>query len=274
MRTSRPVLAVPAAVVLVWALTACGSPATEASAPATQSASATPSAEPTPEFPELTAENFVRTVVDAQAAAGSFDFTMEMTGGVGESMQSSGTVHLGAAGDQAIAMTMTMPGMDPFELRATGGLTYLNLGELTGGKFLALDPDDASNPLAADAASMMGELDPTQELAEHEGSIVSVTRSGAPEQLDGVDVQAYDLVIDPSKLPEQQAELQANVPLGTEVPTTLTYRYWVDASGLARRLTFELMGTKAEMTFTSWGTAAPVTAPAAEEISTDDPFAG
>lgn len=275
MRTSRPVLAVPAAVVLLWTLTACGSPATGSGAPAaTGSAAATPTAEPTPEVPELTAENFVRTVVDAQAAAGSFEFTMTMTGGASESVESSGTVHLGDADARATAMTTTLPGAEPFEIRTTGGLTYLRFGELTGDKFLELDPADTSNPFAADLASMDGELDPTQELAEHEGSVVSVTKSGAPEQLDGVEVQAYDLVIDPSKLPEQLAELEASLPAGAAVPETLTYQYWVDASGLARRLRFEIMGAKAEMTFTSWGTAAPVVAPAADEISTENPFAG
>jgi hypothetical protein len=270
---SRRLLAVPTAVVLLWGLTACGGATPEADSEPTAAPSASATSEVTPEGVELTTANFLESIMAAQIAAGSYDFTMTMTGGVDESLDASGTAHVGTDA-QSFTMTMQLPDSDPVEMRSTGGMTYVKLGELTGGKFLQIDPNDTSNPLAAEFGDILGELDPSKELAEHEGSIAGVTKKGDPEDLDGVQVQEYEVVIDVTKLPEQLAELEKSLPAGTEPPSTLTYSYWVDSENRARRLVFSIMGAHAEMTFTNWGTAAPVVAPSAEEISTDNPFAG
>jgi len=270
----RRALATPALVVLLGALTACGGGSSTDAATATPSAtpSASPTVEATPEPTTLTAADFIRTIVDAQVAAGSYDFTMTM-GSAGESMSMSGSVHLG--GDTpALAMVIEAPDTPAMTVRSVGGMSYVNLGELTGGKFLAIDPADASNPFGAAFAEAMGEVDPTMGLEGQEAAIVSVTPTGEPIEVDGVEAQTYVVVIDPSKLPEELAEMQAQLPPGTEVPATLEYTYVVDADGRAREVSFDILGIQSRTTFTSWGTAAPVDAPTAEEITTEDPFAG
>ena len=274
MSPFRRVIAAPAAAVLLCALTACGGSTSGSDASPTASASATAEESPTPE-PEsttLTAENFIRTIVDAQVAAASYDFVMEMTS-QGQVAGMDGSVHLG--GDApSLSLNMNMPEMPGMSIRSSGGMTYVSLGELTGGKFIEVDPDDTSNPLSAGFADAMKEVDPTMGLAGQEAAIVSVTPVGEPEVVDGVELQTYEVVVDPSKMPEEMAALEADLPPGTEVPATLSYAYQVGDDGLVRKVTFDIMGIQSTMSFTNWGSAAPVQAPTAEEISTENPFAG
>lgn len=274
MSSSRRALATPALVVLLGALTACGGgSSTEAGTPTpSASPSASASVEASPEPTALDAADFIRTIVDAQVAAGSYDFAMTM-GSQGESMSMSGSVHLG--GDTpALSMAIEAPDTPAMTVRSVDGMSYVNLGDLTGGKFLAIDPADESNPFGAAFADAMGEIDPTMGLEGQEAAIVSVTPTGEPTEVDGVQAQTYVVVVDPSKLPEEMAELESQLPPGTEMPETLEYTYVVDAEGRAREVSFDILGIQSRMTFTNWGTAAPVEAPTAEEISTEDPFAG
>ena len=270
MLTPRRLLAAPAAALLALALAACGGSAPEAAPSASPSASPSPS--PEPEGLDLTAENFVATLTEALTAAGSYDFTMSMSAD-GESLVANGSVQT-QDGAQAIAMVMDMPEIGQMEVRLTGGMAYVGLGEITGGKFLQIDPADTSHPLADAFTGMVDEIDPTQGLTGEAQAIVSVTPVGEPEQLDGVEVQAYDLVVDPSKSPEMFAELQSSLPEGVEAPATITYRYWIDADALVRKASFDVLETSGEMTFSNWGNGTPVTAPTADQISTEDPFAG
>lgn len=270
MLTSR-LAAAPAAALLALALAACGGSSTDAEAEAPTSPSA--SVEETPEADglDLTVENFAQVTTDAMTAAGSYDFLMEMDA-AGEAMTMSGSADL--SGDtQSIAVKTDMAGLT-MEVRAHEGMAYVNLGEITGGKFIAIDPTDASNPLADSFSDLAGEVDPTQDILAYEEAMVSVTPTGEPEQLDGVEVQAYDVVIDPTKAPELAADLESSLPLGVEMPETITYTYWLDADALTHRIRFAFLEVSADMRFSSWGSATPVTAPAPEEITTESPFGG
>lgn len=275
MRTSRRLLAVPTAVALLWALTACGGASSEAEPkPSSTEASAVAEETPEEEAVEITSANFLQTIAAAQAEASSYDFTMTTTA-QGQSMQANGSVQIADGGAQSLSMVMNMGDAGQMEVRMTGGLTYMNLGEMTGGKFLQIDPNDASNPLAAGLGDMTGELDPTQGLAGQEAAVTSVTKKGEPETIEGVEATPYEVVIDPSKLPEEQrAGLDEAAAAGIEIPTQFVYTYWIDAENLVRKMAFDLMGSQTEMTFLNWGSGAAVEAPAADQITTESPFAG
>ncbi|MBB2924916.1 hypothetical protein [Cellulomonas cellasea] len=274
MRSSRRLLAVPAAVALLWSLTACSGSTTEASTEPTTKPSASAEATKEAEAVEITQANFLQTIAAAQAEASSYDFTMSTTA-EGQSMAATGSVQVEDGGAQALSMVMELPEMGQMEVRMAGGLTYMNLGEMTGGKFLQIDPADASNPLAAGLGDMTGEIDPTKALAGAEAAVTSVTKKGDAEDVDGVQATPYEVVLDPSKLPEEQrAGLDQAAAAGVAIPTTFVYTYWLDADNLVRKMAFDLMGSKTEMTFSNWGSAAPVTAPTADQITTENPFAG
>lgn len=271
MRSSRRLLALPATVALAWVLAACGgaSPAGEDAAPS-ESVSAPTTAEP--ETVELTAANLLETLTAAQENASSFDFTMSMSA-AGQVIEASGSAAI-TGGTQEFAMTMAIPDMGEMEVRVVDGLVYMNMGEATGGKFLEIDPSDASNPLAASIGDITGDLDPTKGIAGQQAAIVSVTKKGEPAQLDGVEAQPYEVVIDPSKVTGPAADKFAEAEaLGVTLPETFVYTFWVGPDGLLYQVAFDLLGTQTEMTYSNWGDGTAITAPPADQITTEDPFA-
>lgn len=269
MLSRRRAVVVPSLVALLCVLPACSSqPAEVVELP---SLTATPS--PTPEetaAATLTKDDFVRTIVAAYVAVGSYDFTLEL-GPAGSLGTVSGSMHLGDV--PAYDMTMTMDGMD-IRMLAVDGTGYVHLGELTGGKFLAVDPADTSNPFAEAFADSMDQADPSMGLEEHEAAIISVTAVGGPTDVDGVALQEYEVVVDPRLMPERMADLESSMPEGVEVPETLTYTYLVDADGLTHEVTYELYGLEGRMTLSGWGAAAPVTAPTPDQVTTQEQLAG
>ncbi|UZN03099.1 hypothetical protein [Cellulomonas sp. S1-8] len=276
MLSRRHARLAPALVLLLGALTACAGGATaDAGTSPVPLAPAPDAVLASPEVTgpaTLTADDFIRTVVDAQVTAQSYDFTLSLGSG-DELMAMNGSMHLGG-GSPSFAMFVLMPDAPPMTIRSVAGMNYVSLGDVTGGKFLAVDPQDTSHPLTAVFADSMSQVDPTMGLGEQEAAVVSVTPDGGPVDLDGTQVQRYEVVVDPSKMPEKLAQLEAGLPPGMEVPETLTYTYVVDTEGRIQMVTFDVLGIRGRMGFSNWGSGTPVEAPTAEEITTEDPFTG
>ncbi|QGQ18472.1 hypothetical protein GC089_03390 [Cellulomonas sp. JZ18] len=266
MRTPR-LLALPAAVVLATALAACGGGSTTAESTPTTASSPSATPTPTPTVEALTAENAFARLTAAQKATTSYDMHLSMTGPA--AMEMTGSADL-ADGKQNIVAIMSDPEMGPLEVRFVDGVLYLNMGELTGGKFLQLDPNDASNPLGA-AFSGITESLGANDLTGMEQAFTSVTAVGEPEQLDGVEVQKYDIVVDTTKIaPEATQELLAEGL--AQLPPTITYSYWLDAQDLPRKVTYDIAGTTTTMTLTNVNAGTPVTAPTPDQVTTEMPF--
>jgi hypothetical protein len=267
VRVSRRLLAVPAAAVLAWSLTACGGSA-PAAAP---DASGSPSVEQEEAVVEsagfeLTKENLAD-IAAAMLAAKTYDTTMVTDVG-GASMTAKGQARITEAGNE-MTMTLSTAQMPaPIEMRMVGGKTYFNMGETTGGKFWEIDSSDTSNPLAASLSQTTG-TSATESIEEILPALVSVTKSGAPEQIDGVSAQPYDVVVDTSKMGGASAEQYASAAAaGVEVPAQITYTYWVGSDKLPRKLVMDMMGSRIEMMLTNWGGPVTIEAPPADQVTT------
>lgn len=261
----RPLIAVTTAVALTTLLAACGGDPAASEQPVPTKAAAT--ATPTPTVEPLSAENVVARLEAAAAAQASYDVTMEVTGPT--TMSATGSFQA-VDGQENFAMRMNIPGMGDIETVFVGGLLYLKIPALLGDQYLQIDPNDASNPLAAEFAGIGDEVGGSA-VEGLEDAVTSVEKAGAPEQLDGVEVQPYTVVVDTTKLPaDKVAEL---MPEGApSLPPTITYSYWVDADDLLRKVRYELVGLSTTLTMTNFGTAAPVTAPPADQVTTEMPF--
>ena len=201
MRVSRRLLAVPAAVVLAWSLTACGGSAPEAPATPPVSASATQETVVEPAGFALTTEN-LGDMVTAMLAAQTYDTSM-VSDFSGVSMTAEGQARLSDGGSE-MAMSMSSPQMPaPIEMRLVGGQMYVNMGDLTDGLFWQIDATDTSNPLAASIAQSTSQSSAADSLETLVPALVSVEESGPAEQIDGVSTQPYDVVVDTSKLGRQ-----------------------------------------------------------------------
>ncbi|MDF2847223.1 MAG: hypothetical protein K0R97_1205 [Oerskovia sp.] len=267
MRLVRGIAVLSVASVGVLGLAACSS-GTDAPA---SSPSATSEGEKAPakdSSSDLTAENFVQRITDAQLAAGSV--TMATSTSVeGTSMDMTGDIVF-KDDSQNLAMTMTVPDSGEMQIRFVDGVFYMNLGELSQNKFVVIDPADTSNPMASSFEGITEQMDPTASVEALDGAIKSVEKDGDPVDVDGVKAQPYTVVVDTTKLTGSMAE-EADAA-GATLPETLTYQYWIDGDDLMRKVVMDLMGTSMEMTFSNWGEDLQVVAPPAEEISTEPLF--
>jgi len=212
-------------------------------------------------------QNVIGRLSTAQGALTSYDVTMSVSGP--ETMEMTGAADL-AGGKRNVAMALTNPDLGEMEVRLVDGVLYLRLAMLTGDTFLQLDPNDASNELAS-AFAGMGDSIVESGFEGTEEAVVSVTPIGSPETLDGVEVQAYELVMDTTKFSTDAANelLEDGMAM---LPPTITYTYWLDADDIPRKTVYEVAGTTTTLIITNIGSGAPVTAPAPEQITTDMPF--
>lgn len=218
----------------------------------------------------ITTETFVSTVVAAYETAGSYEMRL-LLGRDGALGELSGSVHLGEVRTFDLTMTVLSTRM---RLRAVDGTRYMSVAGLGHGRFLAVDPDDPDDPFAPTFTSMASQADPTMGLAEHAAAVVAVTPVGEPTQVDGVGARTYEVLVDPRRMPQRMAALEAMMPPGQEVPATIAYTCVVDADGLLREMSYELLQAGCRVTVANPGAAAPVVAPGPDEITTRDALVG
>lgn len=268
MRLVRGIAVLSVASVGVLGLAACSS---GSDAPASSPSAAASDGEKTPakeSASDLTPENFVQRITDAQVAAGSV--TMATSTAVeGTTMDMTGDIVFTDT-SQNLAMTMTVPGSEEMQVRFIDGIFYMNMGELSQNKFVAIDPADESNPMASSFEGLTEQMDPSASVEALQGAITSVEKDGEPVDVDGVEAQPYTVVVDTTKLTGPMKE-QAEAA-GSALPETLTYQYWIDAEDLMRKVVMDIQGATMEMTFSNWGEDLQVVAPSAEEISTEPLF--
>jgi lipoprotein LprG len=267
VRLARSIAALSVASVGILGLAACsaGADAPGSVSTPTTGAEKAPAKESSS---DLTAENFVQRITDAQLDAGSVRMTMT-SAFEGETMDMTGDVVF-TDGSQKLAMTMTVPEAGEVQLRVVDNLLYLHMGELSQNKFVQIDPNDASNPLAGEFQGITEDMDPTASVKGLEGAISSVEKVGDPVDVGGVQAQQYTVVVDTTKVSGSMKEdLDAS---GGAIPDTVTYQYWIDADDRMHKTTIDLAGIVTELTFSKWGEDLQVVAPAPEEILTEPLF--
>ncbi len=72
------------------------------------------------------------------------------------------------------------------------------------------------------------------------------------EDVEGESLKHYTMVMDGSKLPNQQ---------GTTMPDEINYEVWLDGDDLLRKLSFETAGTTVTTTLSEWGEKVRIRAP-------------
>lgn len=266
MRARRSTVLVAAAVAATLSLAGCSSASDDASSKPSGASSASAPADDTSSeaaSAELTADNFMETVAGSMADDASYHTVMKTS--------ANGTVAMTAEGDAAVkdddiamAMTMSSQGMD-MEVRVLDGIWYMNLGELTQDKFIKVDPADDSNGMADSFAGVTDQMDPSASVKAMEDAVVSVEKSGAPEKLDGVDAQPYEVVVDTTKITGPMADTIKAA--GDAIPATFTYTYWIGPDNKPRKMIMDQAGTTTEMTMTDWGKKVTIEAPSADQIT-------
>ena len=271
--TLRRTLALTATSVLLAGLTACGGDdagtATDEPTTASSSAAGDPTessdteeesdaAEPA-EGDEVDADQFL-----ADFKAGVEDATtahMSMTTGAGGmDITAEGQVdYTTDPPSMAIEMTNPMGGDQTMDIRLVDGKFYMNMGQLSQGKFYELSLDDPSSPLG-DMSSLTESMDPVRSFEQFASGLDTVTFVGT-EDVDGEDLDHYVLTLDTTKV-------DALKGTGTEVPKTLEYDLWLDSEDRMRQVQIDLgSAASVDMKIFDWDEPVEIEAPAASEIA-------
>ncbi len=240
------------ALVPVLALTAaCGGSDEKASD--SGDASAADSDQP------YTADTIIPAMQDALGDQSSARVQMEMSGQV--EMSVDGQMAMADSfEDGEMEMTVDFQGQS-LELRLVDGLIYVSGPPATpAGKWLEVDPQNASDPMAQQFAGLARSGDLQSTFDAFEAGLEKVSYSGK-EEIDGTSTDHYVFTVDAAKAFEAQGE-----PAVPGAPKELTYDVWLDQDDLMRRVSFELGPVKAVVDATEWGEPVDVAAPAKSDI--------
>lgn len=215
----------------------------------------------------LTEANFSQVLADSQVKAKSAHVDMTIGMG-GQAVKAQGDVKIGSSlKDTAMTMTMDMGSSMTFDMRLVDQVFYMNMGQVTEGKYLKIDLTDDSNPFAQQYGQIMDQMDPAKQMEQLQEAVTSFEKKGEPKTIDGVKAQPYVVTVDTSKI-----KAFADLPAASagQIPKTIVYTMYVGPDDLLRRMEFELAGSKSTMDYSKWGEPVDITAPPAGEISDKD----
>ncbi len=238
------------------ALTGCSSP----SAPAEKAPAKTE--QPSASGP-LTQENFVERISAAQLAAGAAHITMESPAGATGLIEGDIEISDDPSKVRGV-MTMDLP-TGAAEIRIVDGTMYMNMGELSKGKFIDL----SQAPGGGDIAGSLSQMNPETQLKTFDAAIESFTAEPADEQIDGVDVTKVTMVLNTQKLLESSSLSEAGAQgqaLVDAFGETMEYVMYVGDDDLPRRITAPSPNGTYNMDYSSWGKSVAVEAPSADEL--------
>lgn len=212
---------------------------------------------------------FVDTVADGVEASTTAHITMDTSMGSSGAMSAEGDIDY-TTSPPSLALTMGIPMAGDSDLRLIDGIMYMNLGDLSDGKFWKIDPADPDGMFAGMGLDkMLDQTDPMGTLKGLEDGISSVTYTGA-EDVDGRDLDHFELTIDmQAQLNELGSELPPTVEKG--LPDSVTYDVWLDDEGRFAQLSMDypIMGqsVSTKMTATDWGADVDIEAPPADQVA-------
>ncbi len=155
------------------------------------------------------------------------------------------------------------------------GELYLNMGEMTSGKYLSVREAGESNHPMAGLFAGMGEIvrpsiegmDPTAQLDGMEDAMTSFELTGT-ETINGVETDVYTMTVDLAKADGPATEGVPEEELAKLGDATVVYN--VDEDNLPHRMVMTTGTGDAQMvvtgTFSEWGTAVDIVAPTGDEL--------
>ncbi len=170
----------------------------------------------------------------------------------------------------SVAMSTTIPGAGETKMVMVDGLVYLQMGQLSGGKYWKIDPSDSHGMLAGMGLDkVLDQVDPVGSLETMRTGIDTVTYQG-DEEIDGRDLDHYELTIDmQSALQSLGGKLPAAASKG--LPDSVTYDLWLDDENrfAQMQMDYPVMDQQIsmEMTVSDWGADVDIAAPPADQVT-------
>jgi hypothetical protein len=221
----------------------------------------------------LDQDDFIETVSRAERDARSVAMDMRIGGPGVEQMHLAGRVHQGTSTSD-IAMELEVSGSvfpSPLSVIVVDEVMYLEMGGLTGGKYVKYDLRDANSSMGDLLTGV--QLNPTAQLRGFRGAIEDFDVDGT-ERLDGVDTAHYRVTVETAALLDNlDTSSDQLFGAGVEPPEQLTYDFWVGPDRLPRRISVTMADLTTQMDMRAWGEPIDIKAPSPHQITERDPFA-
>lgn len=165
----------------------------------------------------------------------------------------------------SMSMTMKMPalGSQPIQMRLVDSTMYMNMGALSGAKFVALDLNDPNGPLG-NTKALRDSMDPLKAVQDLGKGLESVRLIGQDE-IDGTTTDHYRVVVDTKAM---AADLEQNGMPAADLPRKLTYDMWMDENDHTLKTTMKIPGvSNLTMTTSDWGAPVSITKPPAGQVT-------
>lgn len=233
------------------ALVACGGDDTPAADPTPDSSTTTSEEPDSAEGEDIEPAGFFGSLASSMEAATTAHVTLTTEGG-GQSMTAEGDLDF-SQDPAAMQMVMSIPQLgEGIEMRMVDGTMYMQMPALGEGKFIKFALNDPSNPMG----DLTTQMDPRAQFSSMQDAVKSVTFVGT-EEVDGEDLKHYTVVLDGTKMPNQQ---------GVSMPDEISYDMWIDADNRLRKVSFESAGTVLTTTISDWGKDVRIRAPRPGQI--------
>ena len=267
---SRPLSLLAAGALLLTPLAGCGGEdkTEKASAPSTTTATSSPTAStdspsPTASAPDgtetegaaapgerLTKDNLVPSMLAAMRDKKTAHITMELGSSIGAEAD---VRYSGDRTDMKMSMDM---GPSKASVVMVGGTMYLQ--QTAGGKYQKID---ASDPALAGLLDSMSSFGPESSISAMKGAVEKVEYAGTAT-VEGDKVDKYHVTVDSGSI---AGALGAGA--GADLPKSVTYDLYVDASHLVRRIEIDVAKQQITMTVSRWGEPVDIEAPPASQIA-------
>lgn len=262
---------VPLAVVACLSLTACQDDSEPAASPQTSAASS-----PSQDSPTSSGDPSDSPSASASASPGAGpaldaraeEFLDRMSRGMGTKgtahmeMTLSGKARSTSVGDMAydgrgsqlrLVTRNAALGSGAVEIVVVRDAAYLSLPGLTAaGKFIRVD---AKDPRFQQLAGSSIQMSPAQSVKAFRAGLISVEDRGR-DTVQGTPTTAYDVKVDTVRA--LQAQGSDAVP---GMPSTMTYRVWLDREDRMRRMALAIQGVRLSIELSKWGEPVDITAP-------------
>ncbi|WP_104106762.1 DUF6612 family protein [Nocardioides sp. 616] len=214
---------------------------------------------------QVETSEFMDTLSDSLENATTAHVTMTSEGQMATSMEGD-VDYASEPPSSTLTMTNEMAGDEEIKVVMVDGVMYVQMGELSGGKYFKMDLKGEDNGILGQ--DMSEQLDPTAALRTMEKSITSVTYVGE-EDVDGEELDRYTVIIDSAALLEETLSGEDDVPEDTGLPEEIEYDIWFDDEGRFTRTTMDMGDTAGTMTMTlsDWGKDVEIEAPPADQVT-------
>lgn len=208
------------------------------------------------------------TVMDALLSAAGDSITQHVRMEVESSEQTFVMEGDGDSGPDAFtSMDVQLDQGDGRRLRMiyVDGLLYLSGEGLTDeGKFVKVDPDDTSDPLAAAMKPALEGTGLADSFETWEAALIDVRFESEEVLDDGTEAEKYTFLMDTRTALAVQRPGQ---PLPAGVPEQLANEVWIDSHNLVRRVEFTLDGARTLVTMSDYCEPIEVEAPDDDDVT-------